>query len=73
MKLIRITDEVVISPLRTDEVINPDRLVILQYNSDNSATDTVRVLNEIPIDVLQTDSFHIDGNLVLHTNHDLLP
>lgn len=70
LRQIHISEEGIISPLLPDYVIDPDRLVILQYDG---TSNTVMVLDEVPADVLENGNFNIQADLELKTNHDLLP
>ena len=66
---IQLTDEGIISPLRTDEVIAYDRVVIAQYDSQ---TGQATILDTLPDDVLATGNFNGQPAMPIVTHHDLL-
>lgn len=66
---IQLTDEGIISPLRPEEIITYDRVIILSYDSQ---IDTATLLDQLPDDVLETGNFVIEADVTLETNHALL-
>ena len=59
-----------VSPLRPHEVIAYDRLVILEYDSEQ---ERVTILGRLPEDVLSRGNFDIRTDKGLETNWSLLP
>lgn len=63
---IQLTDAGIISPLRRDEVIAYDRVVIVAYDRvSNSAI----ILDQLPDDVLMQGNFDVTSDTLLETNH----
>jgi len=63
---IQLTDDGIISPLRQDEIIDYDRLVIIAYDSvSNSAT----IIDQLPDDALERGNFDSTGDFLLVTNY----
>jgi len=67
-QMIRSTSDGIVSPLRPTEVIDPNRLVVLFYDS---ITDEVTILDRVPEDVLETGNFLIEEPIEWETNYSL--
>ena len=60
----------IVSPLKPQEIVSYDRLLIVSYNSgENSA----QILDRLPADILQRGNFDIQTAVSLETNWSLLP
>lgn len=69
LQMIRATEEGIISPLRRDTLIDPERLIILSYDS---STNQAEVLDQLPDEVLENGNFLIEAEIDWVTNHDLI-
>ncbi|MEL6270964.1 MAG: hypothetical protein AAFU54_03040 [Chloroflexota bacterium] len=63
------TEDGIISPLRPDQRIDPDRLVVIAYDSE---TDTANVLDAMPEDALAGSNLHTEVPFDWETNRDYL-
>jgi len=66
---IQLTDDGIISPLRPDERIAYDRVLIVQYDSQ---TGQATMLDRLPDDVLATGNFDGETDMPIVTHFDLL-
>lgn len=66
---IQLTDAGIISPLRADEVISYERVVIVDYDRD---TQDATILDTLPDEVLQAGNIDGAPPAPIETNHDLL-
>lgn len=66
---IRLTENGIVSPLKPREVIDYDRLIIIQYDS---VSNSIKILDRLPEDVLSRGNFDIRADVEMETNWSLL-